>query len=656
MDREDYIKALRQGEREYQARVQRHEDPYLPVLDELVPDVSALTAVNLGLVQIPIKQIVGTSSKGRTSAFAANFMPLLGWKSEFANKWARLYEQVVEEGVRDAIVVQEYMNKFYVVEGNKRVSVMKSLDAVSVEAVVTRLIPTRTGDKENNIYYEFMPFYEATGQNNVWFSEEGGFEKLASYVNRQPGEKWTQEEIYDFRSLYSRFSTEFDAQGGEKLGITAGDALLIYVDIFGYQNALKKLGSEIRDDIRRIWVEFQTRSNDEQVALLMQPTEEAPRGILASMLRPGPQKIRAAFLYQRSPMESGWTYMHEMGRKHIEMVFGPKVETTTRECSDIDQAERVIESLIKEGYNVIFTTSPVFLNATLKPSVEHPEVKILNCSLLASYHHVRSYYLRIYEAKFVIGAIAGALADNNKIGYIADYPIYGVPASINAFALGARLTNPRAKVYLEWSMAKEGDMYENLRKNEVSIISNKDISAPQQGAREFGLYRVEGDSSTNLAMPAWHWGKLYENLIRSILSGTWKNDAETGNGRQALNYWLGMSAEAIEVFCSRKLPAGTQTLVKMLVQSIQTGSFNPFSGLLIDQQGNRRSEDGKELTPADIITMDWLLDNVVGDLPDLSMLKEEAHALVGLQGIKHTTGPDTSAFSWTGLPGKESDA
>jgi len=94
----------------------------------------------------------------------------------------------------------------------------------------------------------------------------------------------------------------------------------------------------------------------------------------------------------------------------------------------------------------------------------------------------------------------------------------------------------------------------------------------------------------------------------------------------------------------------------MLVQSIQTGSFNPFSGLLIDQQGNKRSEDGKELTPADIITMDWLLDNVVGDLPDLSMLKEEAHALVGLQGIKHTTGPDTSAFSWTGLPGKESDA
>ena len=50
----------------------------------------------------------------------------------------------------------------------------------------------------------------------------------------------------------------------------------------------------------------------------------------------------------------------------------------------------------------------------------------------------RTYYGRIYEAKFITGAIAGAMAQNNRIGYIASYPIFGVPASINAFALGRR--------------------------------------------------------------------------------------------------------------------------------------------------------------------------------------------------------------------------
>ncbi|MFQ9448710.1 MAG: BMP family ABC transporter substrate-binding protein [Christensenellales bacterium] len=71
--------------------------------------------------------------------------------------------------------------------------------------------------------------------------------------------------------------------------------------------------------------------------------------------------------------------------------------------------------------------------------------------MLASYHNVRSYYLRVYEAKFILGAIAASLSETDEIGYIADYPIYGTPASINAFALGAQLVNPRAKIVLEWS-------------------------------------------------------------------------------------------------------------------------------------------------------------------------------------------------------------
>ena len=50
-----------------------------------------------------------------------------------------------------------------------------------------------------------------------------------------------------------------------------------------------------------------------------------------------------------------------------------------------------------------------------------------------------------------MGAIAGAMAENDKISYIADYPISGTIANINAFALGAKMINPRAKVHLEWS-------------------------------------------------------------------------------------------------------------------------------------------------------------------------------------------------------------
>ena len=40
------------------------------------------------------------------------------------------------------------MNKFYIQEGNKRVSVLKYYDVVSAPGEVTRIIPKRTDEKK----------------------------------------------------------------------------------------------------------------------------------------------------------------------------------------------------------------------------------------------------------------------------------------------------------------------------------------------------------------------------------------------------------------------------------------------------------------------------------------------------------------------------
>ena len=51
------------------------------------------------------------------------------------------------EGIREPIKAYEFMNKFYVEEGNKRVSVLKFFDAVSIPGNVTRIVPPRTEEK-----------------------------------------------------------------------------------------------------------------------------------------------------------------------------------------------------------------------------------------------------------------------------------------------------------------------------------------------------------------------------------------------------------------------------------------------------------------------------------------------------------------------------
>ena len=89
MSLSDYTKAYKLGKKDYQSRLLRGLPPTLEVLDDIIPKKGTYSEVSLGLVQIPIDQIVGTKTGGRSNAFAANFMPILRESSEFAQKWAR---------------------------------------------------------------------------------------------------------------------------------------------------------------------------------------------------------------------------------------------------------------------------------------------------------------------------------------------------------------------------------------------------------------------------------------------------------------------------------------------------------------------------------------------------------------------------------------
>ena len=56
-------------------------------------------------------------------------MPLLDPHSEFAAKWINLCGSHLKEGIREPVTACEFMGHFYIVEGNKRVSVLKYFDA-----------------------------------------------------------------------------------------------------------------------------------------------------------------------------------------------------------------------------------------------------------------------------------------------------------------------------------------------------------------------------------------------------------------------------------------------------------------------------------------------------------------------------------------------
>lgn len=638
---EDYQKAYKMGRREYQLRLLRGQKPTLEVLDDILPESETLTMVSLGLVQIPIDQIVGTRYNGRSNAFASNFMPILDDRTEFAIKWSNLNKAHETEGIRDPIKAWEYMNKFYVEEGNKRVSVMKYNEAISIPGNVTRILPKPSDDKEVKIYYEFLDFYKLSKINYIWFSEEGSFAKLQAAVGKGPEDMWTYEDKLMFSSAYTRFTAAYEAKGGNKLSIAPGDAFLTYITLYGYQTLDQQSANELKDLISKTWEEFALlqHKDGDKISLQMDPSEEK-KPLLSRILPIGsskPSRLKIAFIYAKTAGSSAWTYSHELGRMHLEQTFPDEVTTIYYDNITENNIEETIEKAIQEGCNIIFTTTPTFAQASVKAAIEHRNVRILNCSLNTTHRYIRTYYARMHEAKFLMGAIAGSMAENDRLTYIADYPLLGTIAHINAFALGAKMVNPRAKVYLEWSTMKDFNLDERIKEIQPSCISGKDIIIPDEGNHYYGIYHVDGDHSRNLAMPLCHWGKFYERLIRTIMDGNWKLD-EDAAGLKAINYWWGMSAGVVDVICSQHLPVGTTRLVNLLKQTMLSGEFNLFSGPLYSQNGPIQVNDSQGLTPEEIIEMDWLEENVIGRIPDMDELTDQARPVLSQQGVQTKKG------------------
>ena len=445
-----YGKARRDGLRIYTQALQAHEDPYLPVLETKVPGLSSLSRMSLGIIAVPLSRVLGSVSEGRSKAFTKNFLPILDGGSEFAAKWDRLYESVESEGVNQPVTALEYMGYYYVIEGNKRVSVMKAMGARDIEADVTRVFPPRSGDPETEACYEYYDFTKETGLYGIFFSRPGSYQKLVSLPGMKAGEKWTEDEILSLRKIWHYFSEAYETilQDGNRL--PAGDAFLAYLTAFGYLDVRDEDLAKTKERIRLMAREFET--HDGRVNLVMERANPAPAvPIISTLFRPS--KLKAAFLFNRPVEDSAWNYWHNLGRLEAEEKLKGRLETGAFVVPSRADFEETVDRLIREGYTAFFATSPVMLNSAVEPALTHPEARFLCCSLLSSYTNIRTYYIRFYEAKFLLGLAAGILSENGKIGYIADFPIYGSPSAANAFALGARMVNPKAKIYMNWFSA-----------------------------------------------------------------------------------------------------------------------------------------------------------------------------------------------------------
>ena len=636
---EDYKNALKSGQRAYRACVARGQSPYLAVLDDILVNVNIVAQEPLGLVEIPAESIVGTKTSGRHTAFAPNFMPLLEPDTEFAGKWSNLCDAHLEEGIHTPIIAYEFLNKFYVQEGNKRVSVLKYFDAVRIAGTVTRLVPERNDSLENRIYYEFLDFYKLSKVNDVHFSRLGGYAKLQTLVCKASGESWTDDDRLSFSAFYTMFRQQFLALGGGGLNLTAGDAMLVYLSVYRYADACESTPSQMKQNLEKLWDEVKVLTEPQAVALSLEPKQGPGEPLLAKLnIFTKPSELKVVFLHEHNAENSAWVRAHDKGIEALQQAFPDRVFITRKENIEPEvDAEQVLEDVAHDNADVVFTSSARMHTACLKVAAQHPKTRILNCSLNAPHPLVRTYYPRTYEVTYLLGMLAGVMARTDRVGYVAANPVYGIPAAVNAYAQGLKTVRPDAKVVLRWACLPDpAHPLDFSDRPDVEIFYARDNREPEGTHRDYGLCRRQPDGTLQpLGLPVWRWDTFYTEIIRSIFDGAWDSDAA---GARAVNYWWGMSSGAEEIDYSKDLPAGTLQLLDLMEKMLSENDLRIFPEDLYAQGHVLHSPEAVVYSPKELMEMDWLDECVEGALPHYDELDVKTHVLMAINGLNTLKG------------------
>lgn len=603
---------------------------YLYVLDDLIGNVEITGEINLGTCEIPINKIIGTRTAARSNAFAGNFMPLLPENTEFGTKWMKLYNSHISEGIREPIKVYEYINRYFVQEGNKRVSVLKYLGAVAIEAKVTRLIPNRDeSNKLISIYYEFLDFDRLATFDNLWFSYQGSFTRLVNLVESWKAEhpEVTESTTDLIKASHKSFRVCYREAGFDSLPITSGDAFLEYLKIYGFQP--NRPLSTMREQVNSCEAQFKLISvKDPNTVNTVEMKGSAQKSPLSFFSRK-PQKLKVAFAFEASPEISLWTYLHDVARRRLERTMGDKISVITRyHVPNGDSSYQVLKDLMAEEPDILFATSPGMSAGALRLSLENPDKTILNCDRAQPKKNMMTYFAKFHEAAFLCGVMAGSMTRTTRIGYMSTSLFQGGSASnVNAFALGARLVNPTVsiiQVEMARTAASEQD-HMNARhmlaqKNVDIALCMHQLNTPQVRKGFPGVYAQLYLLKTNSGHPtdcigaaAVDWSVFYNQIVGDSFNT--KNsilDITRSGMDSSVHFGWGLNTGLLDVLgVDSFMGHNAIRLLNIFKDLVQSGKVHPFEGPLFDNQHNMVLEKYGTMNLLEIQNITWLHEAVI---------------------------------------------
>ena len=334
-------------------------------------------------------------------------------------------------------------------------------------------------------------------------------------------------------------------------------------------------------------------------------------------------EIRVAFVLDSSGTDGSW------GQANYEAAVASReaMGLDDEHCiimENIDaysaDAESVFEMLCQQGYDLIFGCTSGYTSAISAVAARHPEVYFAQFEGATSENSL-AYSCADYNAIFLCGYTVARMSESPDLGFIACQPQASVIRALNSFAAGARYANEDATVKVLWinswyDPAKEKEATNTLiNEGFTGIGFYGGTQAVAAACEEAGVYTngfnvdmSESGPDAVLTSFVWKWDAVFNQVITMVREGKWSNET----------LFPGITDGACDIapINEKVVPADIVSDVNALREKVINHEIEAFTAPVYDNAGNCVLEEGQQFSMEDYIGMTFLLDNVIGSLPE----------------------------------------
>lgn len=316
-----------------------------------------------------------------------------------------------------------------------------------------------------------------------------------------------------------------------------------------------------------------------------------------------------------SAQEDGWNGMNYNGAAQACERLGVRLLIKDNVAENSGQCEEAVRELAEEGAGMILLTSYSYPEEAREVVKEYPDIVFNVNSFECQGDNMTPYFVRMYQARYLSGIIAGMRTESNVTGYVAALPNNEVNRGINAFTLGVKRSNPDAKVVVLWTgtwdnSEKETEAVDKLVQECMADVityhqnqSNVVEEAERLGVDSIGYHKqFAGYSPHCLTSVVCDWNQVYEEVISDYLKG---------RGNLVDSYWIGMDKGAVALTpYSEYVTEEMKAAVEKAENEILAGR-GVFSGEIYDREGNLICGEAEMMSDEALLEhVDWYVEGV----------------------------------------------